>query len=110
MKSVLEWYENIDQEEPAPDAETSGASIEQTVSIEKEVEQEQETDSEQDHVQMQEYENCIKAIGISEFLRNKLSNYLAMTQVSDFDSLKKDELKNEIKYIVDELSRTTSEL
>lgn len=115
VSDILDWYEGKEQPTDAP---ATGASVEKTVSIEQEIakdseEQEkisQEREQEEDKVLMTEYENCIKAIGISEFLRNKLSNYLAMTQVSDFDSLKKDEMKNEIKYIVDELSKITAEL
>lgn len=103
MQSVLEWYENrVSPNEPEQQV--------QQVSIEQELEKEQEKTAEQDHVLANEYENCIKAVGITELLRNNLANYLAMTQVPDLEAFKKDELRGNIKQILNELSNTIGEL
>ena len=99
MKSVMEWYNNEEPEQV------------QTVSIEQELDTQQEPEQEQeDEVLKTEYENCIKAVGIAEFLRNQLSNYLAMTQVPDLEGFKKDHMKSELKVIMNELSKTVAEL
>jgi len=100
MKSVMEWYNNEEPQEPEQV---------QTVSIEQELAAQQEPEQE-DEVLKTEYENCIKAVGIAEFLRNQLTNYLAMTQVPDLEGFKKDHMKSELKVIMDELSKTVAEL
>lgn len=103
MQSVLEWYENSDSpNEPEQQV--------QQVSIEQELEKEQEEQQEQDNVLANEYENVIKAIGITELLRNNLTSYLAMTQVPDLEAFKKDEMRAGIKHVLNELSNTVGEL
>lgn len=109
--SILEWYK--EQNNPLS---VSAEKIEekpeqvQIVSIEKEIDVENSTEIEQDNVLKTEFENCIKAVGIAEYLRNQLNNYIAMTQVPDLEGFKKDKMKSELKVIMDELSRTIAEL
>lgn len=102
MKSVMEWYNN---EEPQEQEQVQSVSIEKEIAFQGEPEERQE-----DKVLRTEYENCIKAVGIAEFLRNQLSNYLAMTQTPDLEAFKKDHMKSELKVVMDELSRTVAEL
>lgn len=121
MKSVLEWYENTPAitsqnnqgHQSVPDIES-----ELNNNIEKEQPEEQPEEQptqEQDTVLMNEYKNCLHAIGTSEFLRHELTNYLAFTQVHDFDAdkeaaMKKEQFKNQIKEVANELSKIISEL
>lgn len=117
-KDLEEWYQEVTRK--------SFDSLEKTgqeqVDIEGEMERQSRQEPEQatqeepeespyeDNVLYKEYKNCIQAIGVTEYLRGKLSNYLAMTQVSDFDDLKKEQNKKEIQEIVNELSKTIAEL
>jgi hypothetical protein len=113
MKSVLEWY-NQENSPLSVSAETIKEKPEQVkvVSIEKEIgiDSEDAIEIEQDNVLRTEFENCIKAVGVTEYLRNLLTNYVAMTQVPDLDGFKKDKMKSELKVVMDELSRTIAEL
>lgn len=109
--SILEWYK--EQNNPlsisAKVIEEKPEQV-QMVSIEKEIDIENSIEMEQDNVLKTEFENCIKAVGITEYLRNQLTNYIAMTQVPDLEGFKKDKMKSELKVIMDELSRTIAEL
>lgn len=98
MKSISEWY-NGDEPDQEPQV--------QSVSIEKEIAPQEQ---EEDNVLRNEFENCIKAVGLAEFLRNQLGNYVAMTQVPDLEGFKKDHMKSEIKTVMQELSNTIAEL
>lgn len=100
MKDISEWYN--DEKPPVEQVKT--------VSIEKEIESIPEPEEQEDHVLKTEFENCIKAVGLSEFLRNQLGNYIAMTQVPDLEGFKKDHMKSEIKTVMQELSKTIGEL
>lgn len=116
MNNLLDWYHNYGlegQEEPENLKNTDGPpNIEQELEQEVEKEQEERDSAHpyEDNVLLREYKNCVQAIGISEFLRNKLANYLAMTQVQDFDDVKKQDEKQEIQKVVNELSNIVSEL
>lgn len=103
MQNILEWYENSNSSNE-PERQV------QQVSIEQELDKEQEKQEEQDNVLSNEYENVIKAIGITELLRNNLTSYLAMTQVPDLEAFKKDEMRAGLKHVLDELSNTIGEL
>lgn len=103
MKSVLEWYED-----DSPSSQET--SIGQIVTSTPEKENHEVPSQEEDHVLANEYENCLKAVGITEFLKGKLANYLAMTQDQDLEGFKKDEMKNGLKEVVNELSNTIAEL
>jgi len=103
MQSILDWYQG--NESPnQPEQQV------QQVSIEQELEKREQEQQEADHVAMNEYQNCIKAVGLSELLRNNLANYLAMTQVPDLEGFKKDEMRAGIKTVLDELSGVIGEL
>lgn len=119
MNNLLDWYHKHGIDAPDSSSEVDGLkntdgspNIEQE--LEQEVEQEQQDREEvspyEDNVLMKEYKNVLQAIGISEFLRNKFANYLAMTQVQDFDDTKKHNEKQEIQKVVNELSNIVSEL
>lgn len=101
MKSISEWY---NEEEPSqePPEQVQGVSIEKELEAQVKVEP--------DNVLQSEFENCIKAVGLAEFLRNQLGNYVAMTQVPDLEGFKKDHMKSEVKTVMQELSNTIAEL
>jgi len=103
MENVLEWYQN-NQSPNQPEQQV------QQVSIEQELEKHEQEQQEADHVAMNEYQNCIKAVGLSELLRNNLANYLAMTQVPDLEGFKKDDMRANIKQVLNDLSNTIAEL
>lgn len=114
-KDLKEWYERVtNQTFDSAEAAVDKGSYDIEKELERETEQSQEQEQPQnpyeDKVLFNEYKNCVQAIGMTEFLKSKLANYLPMTQVADFDSMKKEQDKEEIKRIVDELSKVVAEL
>lgn len=103
MQNILDWYNN--EEEMEKPEQVTNVSIEQEINTAEEPEPEQE-----DEVSNAEFENCVKAVGLTEYLRNQLSNYIPMTQVPDLEGFKKDKARADIKLVLNELTNTIAEL
>jgi len=103
MQNILDWYNN--EEETEKPEQVTNVSIEQEINTSEEPEPEQE-----DEVSNVEFENCVKAVGLTEYLRNQLSNYIPMTQVPDLEGFKKDKARADIKLVLNELTNTIAEL
>jgi len=103
MQNILDWYNN--EEETEKPEQVTNVSIEQEINTSEEPEPEQE-----DEVSNIEFENCVKAVGLAEYLRNQLSNYIPMTQVPDLEGFKKDKARADIKLVLNELTNTIAEL
>jgi hypothetical protein len=101
MQNILDWYNN--EEETEKPEQVTNVSIEQEINTSEEPEQE-------DEVSNVEFENCVKAVGLTEYLRNQLSNYIPMTQVPDLEGFKKDKARADIKLVLNELTNTIAEL
>jgi hypothetical protein len=101
MQNILDWYNN--EEETEKPEQVTNVSIEQEINTSEEPEQE-------DEVSNVEFENCVKAVGLTEYLRNQLSNYIPMTQVPDLEGFKKDKSRADIKLVLNELTNTIAEL
>lgn len=92
MQNILDWYNG---KEETPDQNIDKIEFESN-------------GEEKEKLLNDEYQSCLRLIGMGELLINSLSVYLKIAQDQDLD--KKDKMKEQIKIISQELLNSIMEL
>lgn len=115
--SLMEWYEDKNLE--IGDINVNRVSIEKEIVPDKQEPEKEDCsapekdkeENQEDAVLQNEYKNCIKLIGLIEYLKTKVENHLSLTTVSDFNNpFEKDASKAALKEFANEISNSISEL